>query len=281
MDDARRKELLSKFPPPWAFYHSTSEAKIWLGMKREGGGAVELLGVERARLAFEYDPGQLDDLLCEAFNAHFGNAKGGIAGAVLRLETLAGLSHQEPPSADRVERTIAQIVAWKRDSEELKVRTSLNADWNRFVSRMLELAGGERGADSAGRALLALVEKWRSDSEELAEIRKDEEAPISPEMDQAFADLARQDCRRAATRLGKLFDWNKAEALLAGEILFMELRSRERPSGAPQVSVAGAIDGGRIVGTCPTSHSALGQCERGAGHLGHHIAKGVAWGCLE
>jgi hypothetical protein len=121
---------------------------------------------------------------------------------------------------------------------------------------------------NASEPLLDRVRAWKRDSEELAEIRKEMDQTISPQMQQAFDDLARQDCRRAASRLGRLFDWTSGEDKLAGEILFMELRRRE-------VTATREVGGGPL---CPETNDIGAPCTLPVGHAGPHFREGhIPW----
>jgi hypothetical protein len=238
MDPARREELLKMFPAPWAAQYSAGGMLtpcMSLGPAREIG-AIELVALGRQRLADEVAIDEVAILLVEAWNGHFDNEMGDLVSAASELAALADLA-RELPTPGRLVRSIDRVRAWKRDSEELAAfrKSPSSGPWATLFSpeeaaqlfRMRPPREGEITGFVA--SLIARVRGLHADSEELAEIRKEMDQTVSPQIQQAFDDLARQDCQRGAQRLARVFDWTPTEAKLAGEILFMELWNREEP----------------------------------------------------
>lgn len=295
MDPARREQLLKTYG---------SSLRVNHGRYLMGNGCVaEMYGG-----VLEDDRADLAALLCEAWNAHFGERPPSQALSIayqgfVKIARLAGLSKVEKAFDSEVEDVVDQVTAWKRDSEELaairKNRAVGKAATFDFIAKICSLGEEEPLVNAVTQ-----VKTWKAKAEALDAIRqvgKDDDPDLSPAFERAFeqasVDLLRQDCRRAAVRLAGLFDWSPTEAKLAGEILFMELRRREvtthaekpdfmtatketAPGLPPAIrqfadSVRGALG---VVGPCPASSSVHGKCERSYGHGGFHITQGVAWG---
>jgi len=108
----------------------------------------------------------------------------------------------------------------------------------RQIFELLDEAPAVATQDEFGRLVLERVRAWKRDSEELVEIRKEADQEVGDVLAQAFADLARQDCRRAADRLAGCFDWSKAETALAAEVIFSEVRGLSRPPASSDRQVA-------------------------------------------